>query len=581
MAGGIVRKMKVSKCFLIFLIVFGLFGCTNYDRSVLERINRKLDDFEYRLSMLERSVYTNQKSIESIQSDVKKISEELSTAKKLISEQKSIPIVSQDDVNQIIARITSLEMRFNQLSVALNVSDIRQLIYKISDLETAQKQQQLAYERFVRSTEELLSQVNAEETAKRLKSLENSVMSISNQIGELIELSSRVNALERAFDNLSLTPQATLINVSSIEKELFQTRSRLQELEVSLKREIERKFEEFSSRQIVVTNPSDLQQYVANTTAMVRQLSLELEMLRGMVREYDRERFLRLDQDYIVYVVKPNDTLSSIMRAYGLGQEKLRLILELNNIQDPNRLLVGQRIKIPIEDKSALFAYPLEKTLSLQDVVSNFGRPTGVGITTGITINLEKGSRVFSILPGRIVSILQDEKGLYHVRIDHGNGVLAVYGNLSTLNVAPNSWVSRGQTIGVVNDLFHFEIWIDGEPKDPLRILLKYVGKFEATFYSEWDDGKLPEHPSFRITTLGTAPREWRTVAADPSVVPLGSLIYIPQFADKPNFGLFLVEDTGLLIKGNIIDVYVNSPKQALQNMRTEVDVYLVTSRSR
>ncbi len=571
--------MKTLRWFLMLSIVTLLFACAQYDRDVLTQINRKLDDFEYRLSALERSVYSNQKAVESLQSDVKKISDELTTAKRLISEQRSIPTVSQDDVNRILARITSLEMRFNQLSVALNVSDIRQLIYKISDLETAQKQQQLAYERFVRNTEELLSQVNAEETAKRLSSLENNLTSISNQIGELIELSSRINALERAFDTLSTTPQANVVNVSAIERELFQVRSRMQELEIGLKREMERKFEEFSSRQII-TSPADLQTYIANTTALVRQLGLELEMLRGTVREYDRERFLRLDQDYITYVVKPNDTLSSIMRAYGLGQDRLRLIMELNNIQDPNKLLAGQRIKIPITDRSSLFAYPLEKPLSLEDVVSTFGRPTGGGVTTGITISLQSGSRVFAILPGRIVSIIQDEKG-YHVRIDHGNGVLAVYGNLSTLNVTANSWVGRGQVIGTVNNLFHFEIWIDGEPKDPLRILLKYVGKFQATFYSEWDDGKLPEHPTFRITALGTIPKEWRTLAADPSVIPLGSIVYIPQFADKPNFGLFLVEDTGLVIKGNIIDVYVSSPRQALQKMREEVDVYLVASKMR
>uniref|UniRef100_A0A832IGX0 LysM peptidoglycan-binding domain-containing protein n=1 Tax=Pseudothermotoga hypogea TaxID=57487 RepID=A0A832IGX0_9THEM len=571
--------MKTLRWLLILSIAMLPFACSQYNQDILAQINRKLDDFEYRLAALERSVYSNQKAVESLQSDVKRISDELTTAKRLISEQKSIPTVSQDDVNQILARITSLEMRFNQLSVALNVSDIRQLIYKISDLETAQKQQQIAYERFVRSTEELLSQVNAEETAKRLSSLENNLTSISNQIGELIELSSRLNALEKAFDTLSTTPQATIVNVSAIERELFQVRSRMQEIEINLKREMERKFEEFSSKQIVAS-PADLQTYIANTTALVRQLSLELETLRGTVREYDRERFLRLDQEYITYVVKPNDTLSSIMRAYGLGQDKLRLIMELNNIQDPNKLLVGQRIKIPITDRSSLFAYPLEKPLSLEDVVSTFGRPTGSGFTTGITISLQSGSRVFSILPGRIVSILQDEKG-YHVRIDHGNGVLAVYGNLSTLNVTANSWVGRGQVIGMVNNLFHFEIWIDGEPKDPLRILLKYVGRFEATFYSEWDDGKLPEHPTFRITALGTIPKEWRTLAADPSVIPLGSIVYIPQFADKPNFGLFVVEDTGLLIKGNIVDVYVNNPKQALQNMREEVDVYLVTSKMR
>lgn len=579
MAGGLICGMKVIRLTAIFLLVILLFACTQYDRDILEQINRKLDDFEYRLAALERSVYTNQKAVENLQSDVKKISDELSTAKKLISEQRSIPAVSQEDVNQILARINSLEMRFNQLSVALNVSDIRQLIYKISDLETAQKQQQIAYERFVRNTEELLSQVNAEETAKRLSRLENSVTSISNQIGELLELSSRLRALENAFDALSMSPQATIVDVTGLEREIFQVKSKMQELEVGLRREMERKFEEISSRQ-ALTSPADLQQYVANTTALVQQLNLELEMLRGVVREYDRERFLRLDQDYITYVVKPNDTLSSIMKAYGLGQDKLRLIVELNNIQDPNKLLVGQRIKIPIEDRSRLFAYPLEKPLSLEDVVSTFGRPTGTGVTTGITISLERGSRVFSILPGRIVSIMQTESG-YYVRIDHGNGILAVYGNLSTINVTANSWVSRGQTLGTVDGLFHFEIWIDGEPRDPLRILLKYVGKFEATFYSEWDDGKLPEHPTFRVTTLGTIPREWRTLAADPSVIPLGSVVYIPQFADKPNFGLFVVEDTGLLIKNNIIDIYVNSPQLALQNMRSEVDVYLVAPNTR
>ncbi len=579
MAGGLICGMKIIRLTAIFLLVILLFACTQYDRDILEQINRKLDDFEYRLAALERSVYTNQKAVENLQSDVKKISDELSTAKKLISEQRSIPAVSQEDVNQILARINSLEMRFNQLSVALNVSDIRQLIYKISDLETAQKQQQIAYERFVRNTEELLSQVNAEETAKRLSKLENSVTSISNQIGELLELSSRLRALENAFDALSMSPQATIVDVTGLEREIFQVKSKMQELEVGLRREMERKFEEISSRQ-ALTSPADLQQYVANTTALVQQLNLELEMLRGVVREYDRERFLRLDQDYITYVVKPNDTLSSIMKAYGLGQDKLRLIVELNNIQDPNKLLVGQRIKIPIEDRSRLFAYPLEKPLSLEDVVSTFGRPTGTGVTTGITISLERGSRVFSILPGRIVSIMQTESG-YYVRIDHGNGILAVYGNLSTINVTANSWVSRGQTLGTVDGLFHFEIWIDGEPRDPLRILLKYVGKFEATFYSEWDDGKLPEHPTFRVTTLGTIPREWRTLAADPSVIPLGSVVYIPQFADKPNFGLFVVEDTGLLIKNNIIDIYVNSPQLALQNMRSEVDVYLVAPNTR
>jgi len=163
-----------------------------------------------------------------------------------------------------------------------------------------------------------------------------------------------------------------------------------------------------------------------------------------------------------------------------------------------------------------------------------------------------------------------------HVRIDHGNGILAVYGNLVKVNVHEGQWVSSGEIIGTSGNTFHFEMWIDGEPRDPLRILLKYAGKFEATFYTEWEDGKLPAHPAFRVTSSGTVPREWWTLAADTHFLPMGSLVYIPAFVHKPNRGFFKVEDTGAAIKGNKIDIYTTHIQDALKGMRAYVDVYLV-----
>ncbi len=582
MARSYHEEVKLMKKFLFLpFILLVVFACSPYNQDLLQQINRRLDDLEYRVSQIEKGNITSQKDIQNLQKEVSRINAEVASAKQAINEQRNIPIVSQDDLKNVLARITSLEMRYSQLSAALNVSDIRELIYKLGDLEVSQKQQQQAYERFIRQTEQLLEQVDAKEIAARLNSLENSVKSISNQVLEVLELSSRMKSIENTIEKLALqTPQAQYVgDLSFVESEISQLRLALKETESNLRRDFQR-FMETQTRPVFSGTSAELQQYVVNTTALVRQLAAELENLRGIVREYDRDRFLKLDQGYITYIVKAGDTLLSILQAYGLKQNKLRQVMELNQIQDANKLLVGQRIKIPIEDTSSLFKYPLSYPLNPQDVVGVFSEPVAGGVKTGIDIKVTDQRRVYSILPGRVLNILQDESG-YHIRIDHGNGILAVYGNLSTVEVSQGQWLTSGQSLGVVDTIFHFEIWIDGEPRDPLRILLKYAGKFEATYYTEWEDGKLPEHPTFRVTATGTIPKEWWTVAADPSVIPLGSIIYIPQFSDKPNYGFFKIEDTGLAIKNDKIDIYTSNLKQALANMRSYVDVYIVTSQAK
>ncbi|AEH50362.1 3D domain-containing protein [Pseudothermotoga thermarum] len=570
--------MKVkSLIFILPFLILILTSCMQYDRDVMEKLNRRLDDLEYKLMQIERNQNATRQEVQKLQEEINRLSEEIAYAKRMLDLQRTTPTVSQEDVDKILSRLSSLEMRFSQLSVALNISDIRELIYKLGDLEAAQKQQQLAYEKFVRETQILLEQVNAREIAERLDSLTNSLISIRNQINQALELEARIKALESSVENLVAMSDGSPTNISKLESDINQLRVSLRELESNLRREMDKRFFEFQQRTVYSGTSSDLQNYIANTTALVRQLTNELEYLRGLVREYDRDRFLKLDQGYITYVVKPGDTLSAIARAYGFGADKIKQIVELNQLQDPNRLLVGQRLKIPIDDPSSLFRYPLDVPVDPKNVLSSFGQPVGGGVRTGVEIYVDQPTKVRAILPGKVVNILKDDG--YWVRIDHGNGILAVYGNLSTVEVSQGQWVGIGQFVGTVDRIFHFEIWIDGEPKDPFRIIFKYAGQFEATYYTEWEDGKLPEHPTFRITTAGTIPKNWWTLAADPSVLPLGTVVYIPQFSDKPNNGFFVVEDTGLAIKGRIIDIYLNDLAQARANMRSFVDVYIVTSK--
>lgn len=98
-----------------------------------------------------------------------------------------------------------------------------------------------------------------------------------------------------------------------------------------------------------------------------------------------------------------------------------------------------------------------------------------------------------------------------------------------------------------------------------------------ATAYTAGPEstGKAPGHPEYGITFTGKPVREWHTIAVDPNVIPLGSLVYIPYFADKPNKGVFVAEDTGSAIVGRRIDIYMPNLAEASQFKR-ELDVVVL-----
>lgn len=90
----------------------------------------------------------------------------------------------------------------------------------------------------------------------------------------------------------------------------------------------------------------------------------------------------------------------------------------------------------------------------------------------------------------------------------------------------------------------------------------------EATAYTPRDE----EGTADGITATEKKATEGRTIAVDPNVIPLGSLVYIES--DSPYVGGFYVaEDTGGAIKGNKIDVYMDSLDQAFKFGRQKIKV--------
>ncbi len=91
------------------------------------------------------------------------------------------------------------------------------------------------------------------------------------------------------------------------------------------------------------------------------------------------------------------------------------------------------------------------------------------------------------------------------------------------------------------------------------------LGKFKLTYYCSCE---LCCDVETGITATGAPVVEGRTIAVDPSVIPYGTQIIIGGH-------IFTAEDCGGAIKGNRIDVYVNSHQRALELGVNYADVYL------
>lgn len=73
-----------------------------------------------------------------------------------------------------------------------------------------------------------------------------------------------------------------------------------------------------------------------------------------------------------------------------------------------------------------------------------------------------------------------------------------------------------------------------------------------------------------KITSTGTKPK-WGVIAVDPSVIPYGSMVYIPCFKK-----VFIAEDCGRGIKGKRIDIFMNSESKCVKWGVRKIEIQII-----
>lgn len=118
------------------------------------------------------------------------------------------------------------------------------------------------------------------------------------------------------------------------------------------------------------------------------------------------------------------------------------------------------------------------------------------------------------------------------------------------------------------------DVWSGGNENRPViqRVLSSTLTAYTA---GKESTGKTPSHPAYGITRSGSKAEEGRTVAVDPSIIPLGSTVLIE------GVGIRKAEDTGSAIRGSRIDVFMEDLSQAIDfGVKKNVKVYVLSDGS-
>ncbi|MBE3578230.1 MAG: LysM peptidoglycan-binding domain-containing protein [Limnochordales bacterium] len=184
----------------------------------------------------------------------------------------------------------------------------------------------------------------------------------------------------------------------------------------------------------------------------------------------------------LTHVVKAGETLTSIAREYGTT---VAALLRVNQLPDPDKLKIGQELRLPLEVASrGMKVYPGSLLWPVTGRISSGYGPRAHPVTghpdfhEGIDIAVPEGTPVRAAAGGKVVKAGWMDGYGYGVVIEHMDGIQTFYGHNSRVVVEPGQYVRRGEVIAYSGSTglstgphVDFRVKVRGDYDDPLRWL--------------------------------------------------------------------------------------------------------------
>lgn len=179
------------------------------------------------------------------------------------------------------------------------------------------------------------------------------------------------------------------------------------------------------------------------------------------------------------YRVQRGDTLNRIAARFGQSPATLA---KWNNLGDPSKIAVGQRLRVGRNAPAAAPHKPAERGSTLapsnrlrfapptpNPAIARFG-----GGNKGIDFAGQAGDPVRAAAGGRVAYVGDGVRGYGNlVLIAHGNGVITAYAHNSRILVKKGQTVRTGDTVAAMGSSdaervkLHFEVRISGKAVNP------------------------------------------------------------------------------------------------------------------
>lgn len=205
------------------------------------------------------------------------------------------------------------------------------------------------------------------------------------------------------------------------------------------------------------------------------------------------DKLVILPTSGVLHKVKNGDTVDKIAKYYSADAEK---VLSFNALPDASDIKIGEYLVVP-EGKVPPPPAPAPRAVATRDsvnipssVVPTGGKmlwPNGCSRIsqyfgwrhTGVDIACPAGTSILAADDGVITRVQIINTGYGHnVMIDHGGGVVTLYGHMTKIFVKAGDTVKRGQEIGLEGSTgrstgphLHFEVRINGKVYNPLNYI--------------------------------------------------------------------------------------------------------------
>lgn len=298
--------------------------------------------------------------------------------------------------------------------------------------------------------------------------------------GELAQVKKDIQVAQNKVDSINASISATAKEIEDTQNAIVQKEADIESQQENLDARLVVMYKNGSVGFLdVLMGSNSISEFVSNVEMIQKVYQNDMDVLERLQKEQEELNALKVTLNEKINTLNAQKEEAKVLQAELNEKKKLlekqedelkaqadALIAEIKKLQDEKKIYEGGAFTWPCPSSHYItysFGYryhPLYGTWKFH---------------TGIDISASTGADIIAAASGKVI-LAQWYQGYGNcVMIDHGSGIVTLYGHCSALCVSQGQEVQRGQLVARVGSTgvstgphLHFEVRLNGEYVDPL-----------------------------------------------------------------------------------------------------------------